>query len=442
MIPAYYIPEMIRRYSVRILAAAAFLFSGFAVVNAQTPVTAVVETKSEFTQARLDSFNKVWNTINEKHYDPTFGGVDWNKVRETYLPKAEAARSNEDFHAVLRQMLGELKLSHFSVFPPPPASGNESAIGSIGIDIIWLDGLAVIDRVEKGSSSDMAGLKPGFVLSKIDGKSVLDLLKPIQASLAKRKLTDGIRKVYLQRAVVALTFGKSETPVKIEVLQGDDWPKTVELIRRPFTGEMSQPVGHFPKQEVLFESRLLPGNVGYVRFNMWIIPQMPKIRAAVREFAQADGIIFDIRGNPGGLGGMAAGLAGLISDKQFSLGSMSSRGGATNLIAYPQSDPYLGKVVVLTDHGSASTSELFAAGIQESGRGKIVGDTTAGAVLPSVFELLPTGYMFQYAISDYKTPGSVLIEGRGVQPDVKKIQSRKKLFSTAATSNSKPRSMH
>jgi carboxyl-terminal processing protease len=442
MIPAYYIPEMIRRYSVRILAAAAFLFSGFAVVNAQTPVTAVVETKPEFTQVRLDSFNKVWNTINEKHYDPTFGGVDWNKVRETYLPKAEAARSDEDFHAVLRQMLGELKLSHFSVFPPPPTSGNESANGSIGIDIIWLDGLAVIDRVEKGSSSDMAGLKPGFVLSKIDGKSVLDLLKPIQASLAKRKLTDGIRKVYLQRAVVALTFGKSETPVKIEVLQGDDWPKTVELIRRPFTGEMSQPVGHFPKQEVLFESRLLPGNVGYVRFNMWIIPQMPKIRAAVREFAQADGIIFDIRGNPGGLGGMAAGLAGLISDKQFSLGSMSSRGGATNLIAYPQSDPYLGKVVVLTDHGSASTSELFAAGIQESGRGKIVGDTTAGAVLPSVFELLPTGYMFQYAISDYKTPGSVLIEGRGVQPDVKKIQSRKKLFSTAATSNSKPRSMH
>ncbi|HLA95212.1 MAG TPA: S41 family peptidase [Pyrinomonadaceae bacterium] len=410
------------------LAILIFALSAYSQTARVTSESSPVKPGGEFSQARLVAFNKVWNTVNEKHYDATFGGIDWAKVREIYLPKAEAAKSDEAFHSVLRQMLGELKLSHFGIFPPPPAAGNESANGSVGIDIIWLDGLAVINRVDKDSSADAAGLKPGFVVSKIDDKSVLELLKPVHTSFAKRTLTEGVKKVYLERSVEALIAGKSETPVKIEVLQANDAPKTVELIRKPFTGEMSQPVGNFPKQEVVFESRLLPGNIGYIRFNMWIVPQMPKIRAAVREYAKANGIIIDLRGNPGGLGGMAPGLAGLISDKQMSLGSMASRGGVTNLIAYPQSDPYLGKIVVLTDHGSASTSELFAAGMQESGRGKIVGETTAGAVLPSVFEILPTGYTFQYAISDYKTPKSVLIEGKGVSPDMKVLQTRRGLL--------------
>ena len=44
---------------------------------------------------------------------------------------------------------------------------------------------------------------------------------------------------------------------------------------------------------------------------------------------------------------------------------------------------------------------------------------SAGAVLPSVFELLPTGWMFQYAISDYRSPKNILIEGRGVLPDIR-----------------------
>ena len=86
---------------------------------AQAPATAV-----EFPKIRQDAFDKVWDTINEKHYDPTFGGVDWIYIRELYLPKAKAAKSDQDFHNVLWQMLGELKLSHFNIFPPPPAIGN------------------------------------------------------------------------------------------------------------------------------------------------------------------------------------------------------------------------------------------------------------------------------------------------------------------------------
>ena len=46
------------------------------------------------------------------------------------------------------------------------------------------------------------------------------------------------------------------------------------------------------------------------------------------------------------------------------------------------------------------------------------------AVLPSVFDTLPTGVIFQYAISDYRSPKNILIEGRGVVPDVEVVQTR------------------
>jgi len=408
----------------RILFAVLALQLSLVAAFGQAPATAV-----EFPKVRQDAFDKVWNTINEKHYDPEFGGVDWIHVRELYLPKAKAAKSDQEFHNVLRQMLGELKLSHFNVFPPPPAIGTENdSNASVGVEIKWIGNAPVVFRVTSGSPADTAGIKPGFVLSKADGKLVSETLKPIQESLVKRQVTEMMRRLYLERNAEAIIGGRPDTKVELEFLDGEDKAVTVDLNRVKYTGEMSQALGNFPKQRVIFESRLLPENIGYIRFNMWVIPQAAKIRAAIREYANADGIIIDLRGNPGGVGGLAGGVAGLLSDKQVSLGTMTSRAGTMSLLGYPQPDPFLKKIVILTDHGTGSTSEMFAAGIQENARGKVIGETSAGAILLSVFDPLPTGYMFQYAISDYKSPKNILIEGRGVKPDREVVLTRESLL--------------
>ena len=417
---------MSSRYSRHLSALLIWLLSSV-VVSAQTAAVAVPA--SDLTQVRLDTFNKVWNTVNEKHYDPTFNGVDWAKVRVDYLPKAQAAKTDEEFHAVLRQMLGELKLSHFGVFQQPAATAGAADVPAVvGVDVIWLDGVPVIERVQKGSPAEAAGLLPGFVLRSIDSKGIEERIKPVKDSLEKREMGDGLRRMYLERAVEAMLSGKAGTKVALEYLDAEDKLHKAEIERVAYSGEMSQPMGHFPKQPVIFESRLLPENIGYIRFNMWVIPQAAKIRAAMREFAKADAIIFDLRGNPGGVGGLAAGAAGLMTDKQLDLGTMRSRGGKMSLLAYPQSEPFLGKVIILSDHGTGSTSELFAAGLQELGRAKVIGGTSAGAVLPSVFEILPTGWTFQYAISDYRSPKNILIEGRGVKPDISVTTTRAELL--------------
>lgn len=397
-------------------------------ISAQAAAVNPLE-KNDEAELRRQSFEKVWNTINEKHYDPTFGGVDWKKVREIYEPKATAAKDLNGFYAVLRQMVGELKLSHFGIFPKEAQVQTAEFGGGIaGIEVKMIDGETVVNRLETASPAAKSGIKKGFVIKKIDGKSISEILAPLEKVFAERKESEKMKQLYRERVAESYLDGKPETIVKVEALNEKNQPQVFSIARYASKYEMSEAIGNFPPQEVIFESKRLDGNIGYIRFNIWVVPQMPKIRTAIREFADAKGIIFDLRGNPGGVGGMAPGVAGLLSKEKVSLGSMNGRSSQMNFIAYPQANPFLGKVIILTDHASGSTSEVFAAGLQEVGRAKVIGETSAGAVLLSVFDTLPTGAIFQYPISDYKSPKNVLIEGRGVVPDTEVKTTRKSLL--------------
>jgi carboxyl-terminal processing protease len=107
---------------------------------------------------------------------------------------------------------------------------------------------------------------------------------------------------------------------------------------------------------------------------------------------------------------------------------MKMRAGEMRFPVFPQTNPYTGPVAVLIYGMSASTSEVFASGIQEMGRAVIVGERSAGAALPSFIQKLPTGALFQFAIADFKTPNGVLVEGRGVIPDVEARYDRASLL--------------
>jgi carboxyl-terminal processing protease len=407
----------------------AILFAAFLPLKAQTAALSDNQPKVDGVQLRRQSFDKVWNIINEKHYDKTFGGVDWQKMREIYEPKAMAAKTLNEFHAVLRQMLGELKLSHFGIFPQnAQVQANQSGGGITGIEIKMIDGQPLICRIEKDSTAEKAGLKACFTIKKIDGKSIETILAPLEKIISERTQNERVKMIYRERTVAFYLDGKPETSAQIEVLNTKNEPQIFDVRRYAGKAEMSEAVGNFPAQEVVFEAKRLESDIGYIRFNVWVVPQMPKIRQAIRDFADTKGIIFDLRGNPGGIGGMASGVAGLLMTQPSSLGSMTGRETEQKFAIYPQSNPFLGKIIILTDYATGSTSEVFAAGLQDLGRAKTVGERSAGAVLPSVFDTLPTGAIFQYAISDYKSPKNVLIEGRGVLPDTEVKQTRRSLL--------------
>jgi carboxyl-terminal processing protease len=174
----------------------------------------------------------------------------------------------------------------------------------------------------------------------------------------------------------------------------------------------------------------LAGNIGYVSFNVFIGDAVAKFQAALREFHDTKGLIIDLRGNPGGVGSMAPTMADSLNTGAGSLGVSRFRY-ATQQFAFKGSgrDAYMGKVVILVDENSASTSEVFTGGLQENGRVTVVGTNTAGAVLPSLQAILPTRGVMQHVISDFKTPKGIVLEGRGVIPNIVAGPTRAALLS-------------
>jgi carboxyl-terminal processing protease len=94
------------------------------------------------------------------------------------------------------------------------------------------------------------------------------------------------------------------------------------------------------------------------------------------------------------------------------------RTGELHFPVFPAHDALTVPLVLLVDSGTASTSEILAAGLQESGRAVVVGTRSAGAVLPSIIEKLPTEARLQYAFGDFRTPKGRTLEGEGVVPDL------------------------
>jgi carboxyl-terminal processing protease len=115
---------------------------------------------------------------------------------------------------------------------------------------------------------------------------------------------------------------------------------------------------------------------------------------------------------------MANGLTGYLVKEQKNLGVMKMRGAELKFLAFPQDGAFDGPVAVVIDRNSASTSEIFAAGLQEMGRALVVGERSMGAALPSFIVDLPGGALLQYAVADFVTPKGFRIEGNGVSPDL------------------------
>jgi carboxyl-terminal processing protease len=80
--------------------------------------------------------------------------------------------------------------------------------------------------------------------------------------------------------------------------------------------------------------------------------------------------------------------------------------------------PFKGPVAILTDALSASTSEIFASGMQRIGRARVFGERSAGAALPALMKRLPSGDVFVHAVADFTDPNGERIEGAGTVPDV------------------------
>ena len=378
--------------------------------------TAFAQLTAEQKQLNIESFEKVWSTIRDKHWEKNPGGLDWQAIHEEYRPKIEQATSTEQARQVMRDMIARLHETHFAIFPGSVYEdvGAEAAAGgdgSPGFDTRVLDGQAIVTSIDAGSSAEKAGVHTGWAVLRAGGKDLTPVIQKLKAVPELHELT-------LERAVETALSGPQGGELPVTFLDGENHERSMNLRLDPPRGEPSH-FGNLPTEYVWFESKKI-GNVGYVRFNLFLdlVRVMGRFGKAVTDCKTCDGFIIDLRGNPGGIGGMAMGMAGFLVDKpDQKLGTMYMRGVTLKFVINPRMGAFDGPVAVLVDGCSASTSEIFAGGLQDLGRARIFGTKTAAAALPSEIEKLPNGDGFQYAIANYISEGGKALEGNGVTPD-------------------------
>ncbi|HEY0036404.1 MAG TPA: S41 family peptidase, partial [Longimicrobium sp.] len=355
---------------------------------------------------RVRTVELVWRIIAESHYDTTFGGVDWNAVRLRYRALAGTAADREEFHRILHRMVGELRQTHFRVGTSDgPASGG----GEAGMDLTWNLSKLVVTRVRPGSAAERAGIGPGDIIQRIGGRTPDDLLSAYDRGFGQAARREPHRRV---RAAGAALAGRAGDTLVMEIDRAGrtDSARLVLQARQGLRSldDLSE-----------FEVRRLAGNVAYIRFSSFFGSADARFRAAIDTLGHSRGLIIDLRGNPGGAKSMIAAIAGTLFVRGGTLGSTRFRY-QTRDFAFQGAGrrAFRRPVMVLVDERTGSSAEVLAGALQSLGRARVVGDTTAGAVLPSVETPLPTGAVLQYVISDYRTPDGQVLEGRGVIPDI------------------------
>ena len=269
--------------------------------------------------------------------------------------------------------------------------GTSGEFGGVGIEISGENDLLTVITPIEGSPAAKAGIKPGDLIIAIDGKS-----------------TQGLS---VDEAVKSLRGPKGST-VKITIQsQGDKNPREVVLVR-----------------DIIYvksvNSKLIDGRIGYIKLSQFQEKTSEELVKAIEALesgnkSQLNGLILDLRNNPGGLLTQAVEVAdefideGLIVSVKGRVEDQSTEYYATkkdNTRGYP--------IVVLVNKGSASASEVVAEALQDKKRAIILGTKTFGKGSVQSIIKLDDGSGLKLTTAKFYAPSGRSINQVGVIPDV------------------------
>lgn len=390
-----------------------------------TPLTEAEKAKN------VEAFEVVWTTIRDKHFDPKLGGLDWKAVHDELLPKVQKAETMGQARAAMSDALDRLHLTHFGIIAAEAIHDldfprDEGGPGWSGIELRIIDGKAVVTSVGVESSAAKAGVKPGWVIDKIRDKPVVDVLAAVEKAYAK----SGTLAASKTRTVESRLRGPVGSEVSVDLLDGGDKPVHLNLKLGSPKGTPAR-FGNLPTFYVHCETKRVDKTIGYIALNAFFDPVnvIKTFSQAIKDYQHDDGLILDLRGNPGGIGAMSMGLGGwFITESNQKLGTMITRDGSLYFSLTPRPGPFTGPLAVIVDELSMSTSEILAGGLKDLKRATIFGTKTPGAALPSRIDILPNGDLFQYAFANYIAVGGKPLEGLGVVPDIEAPPTRAALL--------------
>lgn len=256
--------------------------------------------------------------------------------------------------------------------------------GGIGITIGIKDSIIVITDVLDGYTAQKEGLKKGDNIIEIDGIKITG------------KTLGEIR---------SYTRGQPGTAITIKILRGDKEilfnlkREEIQLKNISYTGVLEQGIGYIKLD----------------RFNKYAENEMIESLNEIKSKGQLNGIILDLRDNPGGLLDAAIGILEKFTEKGSLLLTTRGRKKDSEIKYFSKEDPSIPldlPIVILINEKTASASEVLAGALQDLDRAVIVGTKSFGKGLVQVFEDLSFGNQLKITNQKYFTPSGRWIQSK------------------------------
>ncbi len=374
-------------------------------------------------EIREQVFSKVVETVAAKLYDPALNGVDWARISEERRGEIVSSESTEQFERGMNELIRELHVSHAGFFhESQPRATAKVSIGATfyrqGEDWVFQD-------VHPGGPAHAAGLVPGDILLAIAGKDAVPPEIPSFAMGGSVALDVGRANGARERVEILIPVAKNRKHPVVS-LDPPSWKR-------------------LPDGSGYLRIALFPGVVG--------IDVARDIERAVREL-DCERLIIDLRGNAGGGMGSLRVMSYLTPDRRpvgysvtrkdldrpdFSkhrlprferipalkigllplLVRFAIRGRSVAVFTERKGGQrFHGRIAILVNEHTASSSEMVAAFASEYGLATVVGSRTAGRLLGSESFGLGKGYRLALPIVEYRTWRDTRLEGNGVIPHV------------------------
>jgi carboxyl-terminal processing protease len=323
--------------------------------------------------------------VTQRFYKRDFGGIDWPGEAAARREATIAQPTEEDFYRALNVTLDLLGDRHTSALSPTQnrADTLERLKPELNFDfrIANIERQFIVTYVWPGGQAEAAGVRLGWRVESVNGE-------PLGDGAVIKGRADGQYEMTFTDAA-----GQSHTAT----LRAADIPA--------FVGR----------------ANVRPDGVLVLRFNYFGQATQDWFEAEMRK-AVADppaGIIIDLRDNRGGLfSAVGRTLSPFFAEPQpyayVEFGYLPRFPWRTR----PWGQTYDGPVAVVVHEPSASGAEVFAATMQETGRGVVVGETTRGAVIASRQIDLPDGGELSIGIRSFRSGQGRILEGSGVTPDI------------------------
>jgi carboxyl-terminal processing protease len=284
-----------------------------------------------------------------------------------------------------------------------------------------------------GSPAEKAGLRPGDVITHVNGRWILGYDPFLRANRMADKLERDANEAQTEEVRKEFTAARTKAQGGIGlfaahmILRGDTTTtkrlnlpaeKIVVTAERPgvrnsISAEMTPTVTEVPP----VTARTLPDGAGYVRIPAFTSKTMEQFKTALATLPKDKGIVLDLRGNPGGLTEPAIAVEGMLSSGGV-FGYELRPGGKTNPVKPVVYSSVAHPLVVLSDKGTASVAEALAASLTEKGAATLVGAATFGDSSLQTAYSLPDGSAFVLATGKMLGPRRADWAGVGLTPKV------------------------